>query len=211
MALYSGFESCKHQLYSKYEKEPWFVEVLGYFTIRYPPIEARIVDTFRYVEFAPKNASTFSYEFGSVLRDIGSVVSSILDKLTRNTAKKPTGRYDITDYLKFLIRDVKAIELIGVELNCPFRQRMVFPFYRIADAKILWKDRLMWWTPYNNLKHSEINNLSDGCLTNVVYGTASLAILYKLIYPYRHISRFFSFIGYFKPMDTVYSYSFPTV
>jgi len=85
MPVYSSYSSCEHKLFSKYKENTWFNAVLGYFTIRYPPIEARILDTLRYVELAPKNATAFSYEFGSILRDIVSVFSSILDKLIRNT------------------------------------------------------------------------------------------------------------------------------
>lgn len=194
----------------KYGKKPWFAGIIGYASIRYPPVETRIYDTLRYVELSPDNASTFSYELGSALRDIGGIFGSLLDTFVKNTTQK-TGECDISDYLKFLNSEVSGIERIGAELFCPFQKRMVFPFSKIKDEKIRPKERMNWWTPHNNLKHSGINNLPDGSLSNVVYGITSLAILCKLIYPRAFNSRLFTYaIGYFRPEETVVAYSFPS-
>lgn len=210
MKTYSHYEGCPHQLQKKYKDNDWFNGVLGYFFIRYYPIETRVLDAMRYVELAPANASTFSYEFGSILRDIGSTFSSILDKIVRNTREKPKIEFNISDYLKFLIREVDDIELLGAQLRCPYSKNMVFPFNQIKHKDSLWKDKLLWWQPYNNLKHSEIDNLPDGSLSNIVYGMASLAILYDLVSPYGLTSKLFLKIGYFKPMERVTSFLFPS-
>ena len=206
MTSHTGYSYCKPKLYSKYGENAWFNEVLGYLSIRYRPIEMRMLGTLRYVELHPRNKNAFSYEFGSIIRDVGSTFTSILDRLVRNTITTPRERYDIRDYREFLINEVKDIELIGAELNYSFAHDMVLPFDVISDPST----RINWWNAYNNLKHSEIDNYKDGCLSNAVYGIASLAILYTLMSPNRMAEgRLFSLVGYFRPLEMVKKYLFP--
>lgn len=103
------------------------------------------------------------------------------------------------------IRETKDIELIGVQLNSAFKHNLLLPFDNIKDTTT----RLNWWDAYNNLKHSEMQNYQDGCLTNVLYGMASLAVLYALMSKGRGKSRLFTQIGYFTPLETVRTALFP--
>jgi len=201
-----SYSSCRPQLHSKYGKNDWFDELLGYLTFRFPSIETRILNTFRYVELAPRNAATFSYEFASITRDIGSTFGSILDKLVRNTTTEPKDIYDIRDYRRFLADEVEEVETISVQLNSPFLLNRILPFENVGNIK----RKLNWWVAYNNLKHSEIDNYEDGSLTNVIYGMGSLAILYTLMHPYRRAEgRLFNLIGYSKPIEMVRKALFP--
>ncbi len=202
---YTSYESCKAKLYAKYAKNLWFPEALGYLSIRYYPIEKRTLDTLRYVELAPENSKAFSYEFGSIIRDIGSTFSSVLDKLVRNTSKK--SNLDIRDYRSFLAKEINDIDSIAAKLITPFRHNLVIPFIDIHNDKT----RLNWWDAYTNLKHSEIDNLEDGCLSNVIYGIASLAILYNLMQNRAAEGRLFPLIGYFKPLENLGPFIFPEV
>lgn len=210
MQNYTSYSSCKPQLHSKYGENEWFSEILGYLIVRFHPIEARILNTFRYVELQPRNAATFSYEFGSIIRDIGSTFGSILDKLVRKTTTEPLDKYlDIVAYLEFLLREVKDIELVGAQLDSPFRLNLILPFEDIKECvkkPNLWH----WWDAYNNLKHSEIDNYRDGSLANVIYGMGSLAILYALMDRYRRAEgRLFAYIGDFRPIEMVRMALFP--
>jgi len=174
--------------------------------IRFHPIETRILNTFRYVELQSRNKDAFSYEFGSIIRDIGSTFSSLLDKLARNTTTKPKAVYDIMDYRKFLADEVEDVGLIGAQLGSPFRLNLILPYENIGDMTT----RLNWWDAYNNLKHSEIDNFQDGSLTNVIYGMGSLAILYALMDRYRRAEgRLFTLIGIFNPIEMVKKALFP--
>ena len=63
----------------------------------------RIVDTDRYVECDAANSTTYSYEFGSILRDIGSTFGSVLDNLVRNSKNEPSDkRYNMYDYKLYM-------------------------------------------------------------------------------------------------------------
>jgi len=202
---YTSYSSCKAKLNAKYAKNLWFHEALGYLSIRYYPIERRIIDTLRYVELAPENSTAFSYEFGSIIRDIGSTFSSVLDKFVKNTTKK--SNLDIRDYRSFLAKEINDIDSIAAKLTTPFKRNLVIPFVAIHNDK----SRLNWWVAYNNLKHSEIDNLEDGCLSNVIYGVASIAIIYNLIQNRAAEGRLFPLIGYFKPLENLGPFIFPEV
>ena len=206
----SSYASCSPRLSTKYGESSWFDELLGYLILRFRPIETRILNTFRYVELQSRNAATFSYEFSSVIRDIGSSFSSILDRLVRKTTEEPLDRnLNITDYLKFLVKEVEDIESISAQLNSPFSRNFVLPFEGIRKwikNPTLWN----WWDAYNKLKHLEIDNYRYGSLTNVIYGMGSLAILYCLMDKYRRAEgRLFSLIGERRPIANVKMALFP--
>lgn len=216
MSRFKSFRTCKPDLHTKYKGNTWFNEATGYLIIRYHPIETRVVNTTRYVELAPQNSRTFSFEYGSIIRDIGSVFASVLDKFVRKTTSAQKDEYDIRHYRKFLTDEIENIDLIGVQLKSPFMGNMVLPFDEIKDTTT----RLDWWDAYNNLKHSDIDSVKDGCLTNVVYGMASLAVLLslmkmspaidgRLFMPAAIGGRLFSRIGYFKPINTMRERAFP--
>jgi hypothetical protein len=202
---YTSFSTCGEVLNTKYGKNSWFKQTSGYLSIRYHPIEDRILDALRYVELAPTNASTFSYEFSSTVKDIGGTFGSVLDKLVRNTSRKQAQEYDMGDYRDFLISEVEKIDSIGTRLNSAFEGYMVLPF-----ANIKKQASLQWWKAYNNLKHSEMDSIVDGCLSNVVYGMASLAILYCLMGGRSQAEgRLFYLIGFFEPLDKLEPHMFP--
>lgn len=202
---HTSFSTCGEGLMTKYGKNPWFKQTLNYISIRYQPIEDRILNALRYVELAPANALTFSYEFSSTMKDIGGTFGSVLDKLVRNAGQKQAQEYDMKDYRNFLIGEIENIDLIGAQLATAFQGSMILPF---ADIKK--PSRIQWWNAYNNLKHSEMDNIANGCLSNVVYGMASLAILYCLMGGRgRAEGRLFYLIGFFKPLEKLEPLMFP--
>ncbi len=140
MSSYTSFAAAKAELNSKYGKNNWFSGVNGYLFLRFHPIEKRILETLRYVDLHSKNINTFSYEFGSILRDIGSTFGSILDEFVRNTTSKAQKRYDIRDYREFLASEIKGIKDLGVQLKMPFMNNMVLPFDDITDTQ----KQLIW-------------------------------------------------------------------
>jgi hypothetical protein len=205
MSLYDSYASCGSQLYSKFGKSPWYVGLYGYLSLRYFHIERRIIEASRYVEISSENKATFSSEFASIIRDIGSTFGSLGDGLVRNTLASQKREYDIKDYLKFIVSEVKDAELIGARLITPFLHHFVFPFENIMNKTPA------WWTAYNNLKHSDIDNFKDGCLGNVICGIASLATLFVLMDSqgvFHHRSELLFDIGYYQPIAKVKTCSF---
>lgn len=205
MSSYTSFASLQHKLHSKYSEYNWFNGVNGYLFLRFHPIERRVLETLRYVELHPENINTFSYEFGSILRDIGSAFGSVLDEFVRNTASEIKKEYNIRDYLEFLVSEIKDIEEIGVELKTPFTSNLVLPFDDIGNAD----KQLVWWNAYNNVIHSDIKSYQDASLGNVILGITSLAILYVMIIRGRRPEGgLFWNIGYFKPIGQVKKFLF---
>ena len=105
-----------------------------------------------------------------------------------------------------MISEVKDVELIGIRLSIPFKNNFLLPFEGI-EAKTPPKTKLPWWQSYTNLKHSELENLKEGCLSNVVNGIATLAVLHLLMDPYSRLlsplsgSGLFYQCGFYEPLD----------
>ena len=206
MSLYDNYASCGPQLHSKFGKEAWYEELYGYSSLRYFPIERRITDATRYVEMCTENKTTFSYEFASIIRDVGSTFGSLLDGLVRNAVGKK-GDLDIRDYIKFVVDEVKDVETLCLRLKTSFTHSFVFPFENVKKSP----PTLEWWNAYNKLKHSDIDNFKDGCLAHAINGLASLATLYVLMDYHGAFSRrseLFFGVGYYSPMAKVKTYSF---
>jgi hypothetical protein len=201
---YSSYSALNPQLHTKYGNNPWYGSPFGYLFHRYRQIEGRVVETSRYVEIESDNKGTFSYEFGSILRDIGSAFSSVMDCLVDNTSRNHQDEYTIDDYTRLLIDEVEDVSLIGLVLTIPFKNNFLLPFEGII-ANTPPRTKLPWWQPYTKLKHSEIAYHKSGCLSNVIDGIATLAILYLLMDPHRRLLResrlFYQGCGYYQPLD----------
>ncbi|MCJ7559290.1 hypothetical protein MUO79_01565 [Candidatus Bathyarchaeota archaeon] len=170
----SGWHSLGPILQKKYGKQDWFNRIQIYLINRHAQIQQRLLISFNYVDFHPKNATTFSYEYASLLRDIGSVFGSFLDNLIKSALPATKGELNINNFCAFLCNEVDFIEEICAEMEAEYNQRYLFPFHNIK------KITPHWWKAYNNIKHTDIENLQDGCLSNILYGFASLSVLRNL-------------------------------
>lgn len=184
-------------LYHRYHNNSGFGELATFVSTRYFAIEARVCETFRFVDLEPRNARAFSYEFASLLRDIGSAFDSALKVFGR----KASGIQDPTihnhlDFLRQNARPSKPGELadlagISVELYSNRTDRFLYPFADLCtDSRK--SDLPKWWDAYNNVKHLEIEKLADGNLRNVLNAFAALFVLFILTdkeegrgYPYK--------------------------
>jgi hypothetical protein len=179
-----GWERVRCIIKEKFGKEPWYNDILSYLLQRYASIERRLIDTFRYVACHPENRNTFSYEYASILRDSGSVFSSVLDRLVRETtavSEEP----DISDYKKWLLKldiprymsnRIDRIYSISVDINYPLEENVLLPFLQWKNEK----GKLKWWEAYNNVKHSDVDNFRDGNLENAMNSVAALAVILAL-------------------------------
>jgi len=167
-------------LYQSYFRENWFKKIDNYLKVRFPPIVNRLIDTFRYVDFHPINKGTYSYEFTSLLRDIGGAISSVLDSFILGVWGPPKNKYqrkkeyNMGDYRDFLLDEISNLEKVVVILNVNFDEKYLIPFKIIERNK---KFNPVWWEAYNKVKHKDIHSLQMGCLSNVIYGFGALSIL----------------------------------
>lgn len=169
----------------KYDRKPWFTEIVNYLISKYSHIEERFIHTFRYVQLHKDNENVFSNEYSSILRDCGSVFSSVLDKTIKNLNPSKKKILNFNDYRKFLLKEVPeiAFQTIPIRLLIPFRIR---PYVTFRDLESTPK----WWNGYNNVKHSDIDNYRDGNFKNTINAIGALAFLqYEMTY-IRHTSLF---------------------
>jgi hypothetical protein len=138
------------------------------------------METFRFVDCHPDNSKTFSFELSSILRDAGSIFSSVLDHLVRRGTES-SDRLDIANYKKWLtdvpyrpqtvdLEPVNTLELAVAELNAPFDRRFLrgfMPYIRTPR----------WWSAYNDLKHSDLNQFRKGNLEHCLNAVAALGTL----------------------------------
>ena len=192
------------KLHFKYHEEPWFPEILSYLSNRYPAIESRMMNTFRYVQLHETNRYTFSYEFGSVLRDVCSVFGSLTDRLVRlTTSGSLPKRLNFGHYRTFLVDNVPNIPSQTVNVR-GLDAGVLIPFRELGSPRRTPK----WWDAYNNLKHSEILNYQDGNLENTLNSLGALAILGFLLGTHGFTwgigsSPLFNSIGIVYPKDSI--------
>jgi hypothetical protein len=197
-----GYTRLRSILYGKYHDNTWLIQSLIYMVSRYHPLEDRLIETFRYVECDRDNSYAFSYEFGSILRDVGSTFGSVLDTLVRNSENRsPNERLDISDYRTWLKTEIDSIYLITAGITTPRAGRYVIPFSSWESSE----SRLQWWDSYNNVKHLDIEKYPEGNFKNCIISLAALAILYTLIDSESRNGnriRLFGEIGYVVPEET---------
>lgn len=176
--LWKGFKE-------KYSSKSWYKEISTYLRMRYPPIIDRFLNTFRYVDFDPKNADSCSYEFASLLRDIGSIFNSVLDTIVEQEGRAPKygPRYNILDYRDFLLENFPTIDEISVVLNVNYDQKYILPYEGFKKSEV----NSVWWNAYNAVKHQDIKCREFGCLSNVIYGVCALTIIYEQFIIPRHV------------------------
>ena len=209
-----GWERVKCVIYEQFSEEPWYDDILSYLLQRYNSIEKRTIETFRYVACHPRNRNTFSYEYASILRDAGSVFSSVLDKLVRETSSL-SKQLDIRDYRKWLMqldiprhtpKKIDRIYSVSVDINYPLKEKVLLPLFQLKDEK----EKLTWWEAYNNVKHSDIDKFHAGNFENAMNSVATLAILLALFVKggegrlfvnpgFYHLEEYLQDLLFFKP------------
>jgi len=127
----------------------------------------------RYVEVHAENRDTFSYEFAGILRDCGSVFSSVLDAMIRGSRfRRRRSKTDIRDYKAFLKSQDDKLYLSSVHFRSRFPRGLILPLYSLKNT-----GSPGWWHAYNSVKHSEYDKDRVGNLGNAATALAALVIL----------------------------------
>lgn len=152
---------------SKISSAEWFPALKSYLDNRFDAIYERYLETFRYVSPHPLNKSAFSYEYSSILRDVGSVFDTVMKKII----DEEETHYDrnIGGQLKYLRDNMRDFENYRVRFN--YSRKYLFPFE-------LNKNGIPeWWNHYNSVKHDDMDSFSSGCFQYVTVGMAALYVL----------------------------------
>lgn len=163
--------------FQEHHEQVWYIQANEYLKERRAFIQRRFAECIRYVEVHSENSDTFSYEFASILRDCGSVFSSVLDAMingSSSTSKKST---NIGDYKAFLRAQDDRTYLDSVHFRNRFPDGLILPLYSLKDPA----KNPVWWSAYNEVKHSEYKAYRFGCLANAATALASLVILETIL------------------------------
>jgi hypothetical protein len=167
-----------NKVYLENCEQDWFKKLSDYTTIRFHSISSRLNHTFRFVELRSHNKDSYSYEYASLLRDIGSVFSSVMDGLLKNT--RGDARYNIDDFRSYLLEYFSDLEQIYVELGIFDEQRFLYPFRGFSGKK----NSSKWWKAFTNVKHFDYECMNEGCLSNIIYSFCALAIIERVMTKY---------------------------
>lgn len=162
---------------SKFSNQDWFQPAADYLLSRFSAVESRLETTFRYVELSSDNRNVFSYEFCSILRDSGSIFSSIIDALINGSSTTQNNKYSFSHYRVFLLDVVPDIYKTTVCMRPCFPSGIIIPFEELKTNKGVPK----WWSAYNKVKHHEYKEFRLGNLENCVTAISGLALLGSLM------------------------------
>jgi hypothetical protein len=159
--------------------ECWAKPHLDYLASTHYAIVSRFEESLRYVSLDSRNGGAYSYEFASILRDVGSAFGSFSDGVVRDSNHDKTWEKrppNIVDFFEFYSRfqpefpktyiDVRGISGPGYRLQ---------PFWGWTE-----KHAPPWWEAHNNLKHSEYKNAVQGNLRNATNAVAAIEIVLRV-------------------------------
>ena len=164
-----------------------FLRGMNWHTYKY--LETRMLETSRYVTFAPENVSTWSENFADLLILTGSAVDSFFRDMgvcpcvathpKFIDAKKGIGtkkrKWDIHDFMKAY---EPVYELSKNEVSRPFGLSNLgtrTPFKSFADNR-----PPVWWSAYNHIKHEYYSKITEATLENILDALGALLILNAL-------------------------------
>lgn len=204
-----GSTSLSNQLRARWPRETRLNQIAGYIQTRLDAIDSRFIETFRYVEPSPDNGGTFSYEYSSILRDCGSVFDSTMRELLRLANYQPPRQpgYDIRDFREFLRQSVNrqglssggGIATVVLTINSSWARRYVMPFKGLENGG----SSLEWWDAYNEVKHSDLEQIARGNLSNALNALGAVAILNALVGATGGWTRTFRQPMFYDPMDDI--------
>jgi hypothetical protein len=171
-AMIDGQRNVITGFFQDHHEKEWYLRTSEYLKQRRSFIQRRFVECTRYVEVHSDNSDTFSYEFAGILRDCGSVFSSVLDAMIKGSEFSDKEQTNIADYKAFLKEQDDRVYLYSVHFRSRFPDGLILPLYALKG-----RESPGWWDSYNKVKHSEYDQYSSGNLGNVATALASLVIL----------------------------------
>jgi hypothetical protein len=176
-AMIEGGRNVVTGFFQDHHEKEWYIQAYEYLKARRVFVQRRFIECTRYIEVHSENCDTFSYEFASILRDCGSIFSSVLDAVIKGATFTNKKRTDISDYKSFLKAQDNTIYLSSVHFRSRFPDGLILPIYSLKDQT----KNPQWWSAYNKVKHSEYNDYRFGNLGNVATALASLVILETIL------------------------------
>lgn len=141
--------------------------VFAYWEVQFDALESRLRGTTRYVELCQDNASAYSYEYASILRDACSLFDSVMRHVVVFAGQVPAGsKTSIKDYREWIL---------GLPLQHGFAAFIENPYsiVRPFDGFEAPDRNPSWWHGYTDLKHDGYRNRSAGSLANAVRATCA--------------------------------------
>ena len=174
--IIDGQRNVSSGFYQVHHSKAWYIEAQQYLTERRAFVQERFVNCIKYLDVHSENCGAFSYQFASILRDCGSLFSSVLDAMIKGSRFAVQRETNIRDYKSFLMSQDNTIYLSSVHFRSRFPKGLILPLYSLKKRH----NRPKWWEAYNAVKHSEYDHFRAGNLGNAAVALASLVTLETL-------------------------------
>jgi hypothetical protein len=171
-AIIDGQRNVVTGFFQDHHEKEWFIKASAYLQERRGFVQRRFIECMRYVEVHSENCDAFSYELAGILRDCGSVFSSVLDAMIKGSEFTDKEQTSIADYKAFLKAQDDSLYLYSVHFRGRFPGGLILPLYSLKSG-----ESPGWWNAYNCVKHSEYDEYRSGNLGNAASALASLVIL----------------------------------
>ena len=131
----------------------------------YQHIESKFMNVSSFVYFDKANFNVYSYEFVSLLQNIGAEI----DVLFKQICGYPGDRNkNMNNYKGDILSSYPGIK--EEKVNVSYFDIQLQPFEELEKA-------MKWWKSYNMIKHDRLANISEANLENVLSALAALFLL----------------------------------
>lgn len=131
-------------------------------------MEDKFVKSLSYVELCEDNYDTYSIEFVSQLREIGSEVDVIMKEIC---GFNQSDKKNISDYANIIL--VTYADIVNQVISGKKIDFKPFENWSISNPA----SSLLWWDAYNGVKHGRVEKFSLANLRNVFNALGALFIL----------------------------------
>jgi hypothetical protein len=145
-------------------------------------LERKFEEITRYVELSEDNYRTYSLEFASLLREIGSEIDVIMKALCGIDDNSEAN-------MKIYSKEILEKYLDICERKVSGRGIKITPFMGWSKGKQ--EKSLKWWNAYNSIKHGRVTNFKKANLKNVFYALGALCILNNYLLIKNHVGELF--------------------
>ena len=131
----------------------------------YQHIESKFMNVSSFVYFDQSNFNVYSYEFVSLLQNIGAEI----DVLFKQICGYPSERNkNMNNYKRDVLHSYPNIK--DEKVNVSYFDIQIQPFGELETS-------MKWWKSYNLIKHDRLVNISEANLENILSALAALFLL----------------------------------
>jgi len=156
--------------------------------LQYLSIEEELDRAFRYVSPCEHNANTFSFKFAETIRS----AANMYEILSKDLYSKFYNSNDSLNIYNYLALDVylnladQKVTLVVAHDSFPAYPEVTRPFFGLVcwdrASPVADYQKPIWWSAYNDIKHSNAGIMAQATLANAVAAVAAIFLVIERVY-----------------------------